>query len=81
MKLPPVVEVEWIDSCAGPGWRSPNEAADWIKDIQTYFSAGYLISKTKEEVTIATGISTRSGRTHDLFQIPRACVLKIKKVK
>ncbi len=80
-KLAPIVEVEWVDSCSGPGWRSGSEAKVWIDEVMTYYVCGYLISKTKKEITVATGFSPRTDRVVDLFQIPRACIKRFRVIR
>lgn len=82
MKPLPVVEVDWCDSTHGCGWRSEQATEEWRKDFPfVIHSVGYLISNTKDEITLAQGFSTRSKNTHELFQIPRGCVKKVRKLK
>lgn len=81
MKLPPLVEVEWVDSVATVGWTQPGEQKAWINAKLRLYTAGYLISDTKREVTVATSINPEDGAVSGMFLIPRSCVRKVRRLK
>lgn len=73
-KAPVPVLVEWIDSVQSIGWGELHEPSDL-----TCWSAGFLVSKTKDRVTLALNWD---GAEHGMtMEIPRVAVKKIRKLK
>jgi len=75
-KSVPIVEVEWIDSASGANtWNILESHADQLKPLPCK-SAGYLVRKDREAVSIMQSQSV-SGQYTDAMTIPRSCVRKI----
>lgn len=75
--MPPVVEITWVDSSSGQGWRLESDAKDWIASQCICFSVGYLVARDRFTLTIST--TWRHNRhTCDLFAIPRPCVVRFR---
>ncbi|MCZ2099180.1 MAG: hypothetical protein LC121_23560 [Anaerolineae bacterium] len=51
-KLPKVVAIVWLDAVAGAGWTDHDEAPE----AATIYTVGFLVKKTRKEVTIATSV-------------------------
>lgn len=76
-KRPPLVELEWLDSIAYPGWRDGNDAAarmDCVDDMRHY-TCGYLVKRTREYVAVALSVGW-TGNVGDAIQIPRPTITR-----
>lgn len=73
----PLVLVVWEDTVHRNGWRSSDEAKEFLKGNFLVGSAGYLVKKTKKTVLLAHGVAYESGEWHDLLCIPRPNVKSI----
>lgn len=74
-RTPAIVEVEWLDSMAFPGWRDGNdvvERTDCVDDMR-HRTCGYLVKKTQQYVAVGLSIGW-TGTVGDAIQIPRAAV-------
>ena len=74
------VLVRWVDSTAGHGWRSREEAAAWInKPGNEQASVGFVVSRTKLSIVIAQSIQLSSnGNVAELLEIPSSAILSVK---
>lgn len=80
MKIPPVVEVEWIDasSYSGRGWLTHESAVDY-KPFKV-LSSGYLLRK--DDAVVILGINKDPNGSYSvLMEIPRGMVRKIKTIR
>lgn len=70
----PVVEVYWLDSATGSGWRRQQE---WDEDFDTQAiecrSVGYLWKKTRKEVALMQSVN-EEGQLCSVIVIPRFAV-------
>lgn len=69
------VIVTWKDSATLRGWNNI-DAEHAPSEITTL---GWLLRKTKDQVTITSCISDH-GNTREALAIPRSCVVSIKKL-
>ena len=71
--LTKLVEIEWIDSCTGGGWRSQDS---YLDDAHPAIcrSIGYLLHKDAERVVVLQTMSSSSGHVSDSMTIPRVAV-------
>ena len=75
-----VVEIEWIDSMTNGGWRSI-ESYKGDPALALCRTAGYLVEKTKDHITIMQNQSLRSGHVSDSMSIPMVAVKSIRVLK
>ena len=75
-KKPPMIYVEWDDSCVLRGWQSP-EGDHTVAKIS---SVGFLIREEKHALTISTSLSDY-GNIMDGLTIPKAHITKRRRVK
>jgi len=71
------VEIEWADAGSNGGWR---EGDNYPKDSIQCRTAGYLLHKDSEAVTVAQSIS-RDGAHADRMTIPMGCVRKYRVIR
>lgn len=78
--LTTLVEVEWVDSCTGGGWRSK---AAYLEDAHPTIcrTIGYLLKKDTQEVVVVQTMSASTGHVSDSMAIPRVAVRKIRVLK
>lgn len=69
--------VKWNDSCSFSGWRSP-EAKHEVAPIT---SIGWMVRKTKKEVTLTTSTCSVSGNVMDALTIPIDVITKMIRLK
>ena len=76
---PPLVLIEWEDSCQRYGWtRDPVEPA---KPLVCH-SVGWLVSSTKAAKTITANISVEDeGQRCGDMTIPNKAIISIRKLK
>ena len=74
-----IVEVEWTDSCGQNGWHNVKTHQD--NRPAKCKTAGYLVSQSKEHVTICMSEDTNNNNLNDSICIPRHAVTKIRTVK
>lgn len=77
-RCPPIVEVEWLDSMAFPGWCEGNvaiERMDQIDDLR-HRTCGYLVKRTQQYIGIALSVGW-AGTTGDVLQIPAQAVKRV----
>lgn len=75
MGKPPLVEVEWIDSCFNPGWHKN----DTYSEPSRCRTVGYLTHKGKDCLNISMNVTDQDrGET---MAIPRVCVKSIRKLR
>lgn len=86
---PKAVEIEWVDTVAGPGWRSPEEQSDWQERTgRMQLSIGYLVGDCSGSddiesnyVVISQSLQIGGGdRRGELLQIPRQCIRKMHRI-
>ena len=68
----PLVEIEWIDSCAEGSWATKEEAALSVAHVR---SVGFLVEKTAKSLTLAQSIDTE-GNTAERLTVPRVTIVK-----
>lgn len=72
------VRVEWVDSMGTAGWRDYSPA-----DLRCT-SVGILVDQNDERVVIANSVAHANqgtGYYHDVLEIPRAAVKRIRRLK
>ena len=71
-----IVRVEWVDSCSDSGW---NKRSFYEKDttVSKCESVGFLLKKTRTEITIFLSKSHTTGQITELMTIPRKAVTKL----
>ena len=77
----PYVMVRWVDSQAGPGWRSRKDTEEWADSPgKEHLSVGFRLPLgPKGDVVLATSIQLApDGSTGELLHIPREAVKSIK---
>lgn len=77
----PYVMVRWIDTQAGPGWKSRAAAQDWANAKgAVHLSVGFRLPiGPKGDVVLASSVQLASnGSVGELLQIPREAVKSIK---
>ena len=72
-----MVEVEWIDSAATPGWGVDVNDGDGLVECRT---AGYLVGKDRVSVKIVQS-QTSHGSNGEMIAIPRSCVRRITRLQ
>ena len=73
-----IVEIEWVDACSNSGWIAQKEAEEWIGVPYACKTVGYLVSSTKEQVTVAATYSECDGKLNGLHQVPRGMVKRMR---
>ena len=68
----PLVEIEWIDSCAEGSWATKEEAALSVAHVR---SVGFLVEKTADTLTVAQSIDG-DGNTAERLTVPRVTIVK-----
>ena len=71
-----IVEVEWIDSCRTDGWHDQQDFGPALCR-----SAGYLLAKTEDKVTLALSLGDDTEHVCQTMTIPRVAVRKIRRLK
>lgn len=74
MSKPKPVLVEWNDAVQTIGWAELHAPTDMACK-----SAGFLVSKTKDRITLALNWDGENYGQH--MEIPRSCVTKIRRLK
>ena len=70
-----IVQVDWVDSSVLTGWQTREEIEN-LKDSLIH-SIGFLVSLTKDAVTVSASYSTETHKFADAMTIPRKAILKI----
>ena len=88
MKL---IYIEWMDACAfGGRFKIDGSAYDWAdtdwsgKDgslLSKVTTVGFLVRKTKHDITVCTSIFTSSTSVAELMTIPRAWIAHITRAR
>ena len=75
MKVGDIVEVHWKDSAVTPGWLRdlPDEGIARCK------TSGYLARHDSKEIIVA--LSRGEENWGQILAIPRACILKVRKLR
>lgn len=68
------VEINWVDSMGGFGWKSPDHMDDCDIRIQTI---GWLVNETKDAYIVSTSVCLDNGDVHAPFKIPKVAVTGI----
>ena len=71
----PLVEIDWVDSCATSGWQGDSAPDGSAAECKT---VGYLIHRSKAVVTVAQNADNQGG-TGAWMTIPCHCVRRIKR--
>ena len=73
----PLLFVAWDDATSASGWCDPT-----IRGKQSIgiVSVGWLLRKTKRELTIAQSIST-NGRAGDVLTLPRGMIRHVRRLR
>ena len=71
----PLVEVEWVDSCADSGWRSVKKERTDNPNLRCS-TVGYLFEEHRTYVKIAQSLSAHES-VADLVAIPRSAIRKM----
>lgn len=81
-KRPPLVEVEWLDSMAFPGWTDGNDQVLRMGDVDAlrHYTCGYLLKRTAEYVGVALSVGW-TGTVGDVIQIPRQVIRRVTVVR
>jgi hypothetical protein len=90
-KMPPIVEITWLDSHGWSGWRTPEDVEDWIKEgLPKITTLGCLLAEDKDQIIVAQSVtsnflplarSTSHTSVDNLMRIPKCCILKRKVLK
>lgn len=87
-----ILEIVWLDSHSGGGWKTPEEVKQWIEKAKTSFtikSIGYFIHEDNDFLRIAQSydnqISDPEGfgdnNVDNVFAIAKTAIKSIKKIK
>lgn len=78
--LTKLVEIEWVDSCTGGGWRSKSS---YLEDANPTIcrSIGYLLQKDATRVVVMQTMSSDTGHMSDSMAIPLVAVRKMRVLK
>lgn len=74
------VEVEWRDSVSTGGWNTVDHYKNNRSSVGPYRSIGYLIQCNKKIVQLAQSISGLTQDISDTITIPRACVIRMRRI-
>ena len=77
----PIVEVEWVDSCTGHGWNSPEQHLENRKEGTRCRTAGYLLERNAKRVMIAQSVGDDTGDVADSVSIPAVSVKRLRRLK
>lgn len=69
-KQPKVVAIQWLDAVAGAGWTDHADAPE----ASVIYSVGFLVKKTRKEVTIATSVGAADNEHNGSMTIPRGMI-------
>ena len=85
-----IVEITWLDSHSGGGWKNPQEVDEWIENASKDFlikTLGYYFQEDKDFLRIAQSHDfqgqrkDRKGDNLDsLFAVAKKCITEIRKV-
>ena len=82
MKDYPIVEVEWVDSCGGSGWRDKDSLKS--HHMENCRTVGYLFKADSKEVTLFMSGTDHNDSTDEQcdyrWSIPRKAVKSIKRL-
>ena len=76
MKIPKIIEVEWMDASALPHWQDEGD----IPELTKCHTVGYILRDTKRTLTLALTYSNDKGTISPLT-IPQVCVTKRRRLK
>ena len=79
------IEVEWMDSVHDSGWCKDDSYINDEKDVD-FKTTGYYLGETKRTIQIiqsmGKGVDNKNRHSVDaMMQIPKRCILKIRKLK
>jgi len=78
--LKKIVYVEWVDSVSYFGWHEDEQAEKWMAEDDEMLcrSSGFLIRDEKDYIAIMQ--SKSKGSHGDIMKIPRAAIIKIRRM-
>lgn len=81
-RTPAVVEIEWVDSMAYPGWRDGNALVELCErtDDTRHRTCGYLVKETQTYVAVGLSVGW-TGSVGDAIQIPKESVRTLKVIR
>ncbi len=71
----PLVMLVWVDPTVRGGWKTPEEAEKAA--VCECISVGFLIRRTRDQVTIANSLGAGEACYGEPFTLPKACVRKL----
>ncbi len=87
-----ILEIVWLDSHGGGGWKTPSEVEKWIERAKTNFiikSVGYFIHEDNDFLRIAQSYDNQildpegqgDNNIDGMFAIAKTAIKSIKKIK
>lgn len=76
-KLPPMVYIEWIDSCGTYGWTGD------LADASMCYTVGWLIEETDEQIKVVQSIDPSPGHApwSNGISIPTVAIVKKRRIR
>jgi hypothetical protein len=80
-----LVEVEWVDSSVGAGWRELHEAVRWAQGIvnQACWSTGYMVERNGDGIVLVQSWTTDDGirSIADALHVPAVAIRAVTLVR
>lgn len=84
-----ILEIVWLDSHSGGGWKTPNEIKQWITRASNDFiitTVGYYFHEDNDFIRICQSYDRQSieegdGNKDALFAIAKPCIKSIKRIR
>lgn len=77
-RLPPIVEIEWLDTMSTSGWQTKDDRLRQTKiEDMDHRSIGYLLKRGPEYVVVAQSVGEQHDNVGDTLMIPRQAVKKV----
>lgn len=91
-KLYDIIEVTWIDSHSGGGWKVPSEIAKWIKEAKNNFTIktiGYFFDEDQDFLRICQSHDNQSqdpdgsrlDNLDEVYAVAKPCIKEIKVIR
>ncbi len=73
----PAVYVKWLDAQSHDEWMDFEELEDGLPEIHT---VGFLVSETKNMITLMQNYDETNGKLSMVMQIPKAWMMEMKMI-
>lgn len=80
MKKFQIIEIQWLDSLSLSGWQKIDGIEPSSLPMMKHRTLGYYLDENKRSIVVFQSCRDDNKYVDGIFEIPKGCILKIKKL-